>query len=475
MRGRAHRHRQRLSLPMGEHADRHPGHRRPRRRCRCRGCAARGALALAVGMRRVRRAQRVVLGEQGQRDLVDTRRPRCRRPSKGLHEVRRGCRAPRLDGRLAGAELALRGAIAHRALVRYDAYNELSGRQSMSIALLDDERSGIVLSCIHHRDQARVYAKQVYGGQGELELSPEEAEAVRLALAAGARRWGSIRRPSAVPVPDAAEIKRGSAGDTQGRLSRSRGDFQRGGAALQRCSGVRATRPARKHLRHGRGAAPREIWRERSCRSRTRSTARSASRSTCSPTRRGEIQIVGETLLTVSHSLIAARALEVERDRHGPSPSRRSRGSVRGSCARGSPTHGCFPPARPPRPCGRSVEDARPGRAALGTRLAAEIYGGTVLREGVPDRDDNETRFVWLARPGEGAPTPRPRGPRRSRRRRRRKTSLVFWGPGADSPGWLVRCLDEFARREINLAKIESRPRRERLGQLHVLRRPRRR
>ena len=93
--------------------------------------------------------------------------------------------AVRLDGRLAGAETVLRGTIAHRALVRYDAYNELSGHQSMSIALLDEERSGIVLSCIHHRDQARVYGKQVLGGRGELELSPEEAEAVRLAIAGG--------------------------------------------------------------------------------------------------------------------------------------------------------------------------------------------------------------------------------------------------------------------------------------------------
>jgi hypothetical protein len=147
-----------------------------------------GCLALAVGMRRVRRAQRVVLGEQGQRDLVD-HAAAMQEAFEGLHGYVEDV-AARLDGRLAGAELALRGTIAHRALVRYDAYNELSGQQSMSIALLDDERSGIVLSCIHHRDQARVYAKQVYGGQGELELSPEEAEAVRLALAPPARDDG---------------------------------------------------------------------------------------------------------------------------------------------------------------------------------------------------------------------------------------------------------------------------------------------
>jgi hypothetical protein len=140
--------------------------------------------ALAFGMRRLRRAQRLVLGEQGQRDVV-AHAAAMQDAFAGLHEYVEDV-ASRLDGRLAGAELALRGAIAHRALVRYDAYNELSGQQSMSIALLDEERSGIVLSCIHHRDQARVYAKQVHGGQGELELSPEEAEAVRLAISAPA-------------------------------------------------------------------------------------------------------------------------------------------------------------------------------------------------------------------------------------------------------------------------------------------------
>jgi hypothetical protein len=137
-------------------------------------------IALALGMRRMRRAQRLVLGEQGQRDVV-AHAAAMQDAFEALREYVEDV-ASRLDGRLAEAELTLRGAIAHRALVRYDAYNELSGRQSMSIALLDEERSGIVLSCIHHRDQARVYAKQVHGGQGELELSPEELEAVRLAV-----------------------------------------------------------------------------------------------------------------------------------------------------------------------------------------------------------------------------------------------------------------------------------------------------
>jgi hypothetical protein len=145
-------------------------------------------LALALGMRRLRRAQRVILGEHGQRDLV-THAAAMQEAFESLQGYVEDV-AARLDGRLAGAELSLRGAIAHRALVRYDAYNELSGRQSMSIALLDDARSGIVLSCIHHRDQARVYAKQVYDGQGELELSPEEAEAVLLALSPPASSSG---------------------------------------------------------------------------------------------------------------------------------------------------------------------------------------------------------------------------------------------------------------------------------------------
>ena len=89
---------------------------------------------------------------------------------------------------------------------------------------------------------------------------------------------------------------------------------------------------------------------------------------------------------------------------------------------------------------------------ALGTALAAELHGGVVLRDGVEDGAGNVTRFVWLApegTPAMGAPD---------------KTSVVWWGDGDESPGWLVRCLSEFAFRGVNLTRIESRPRRERLG-----------
>ncbi|HYM53763.1 MAG TPA: prephenate dehydratase [Solirubrobacteraceae bacterium] len=171
-----------------------------------------------------------------------------------------------------------------------------------------------------------------------------------------------------------------------------------------------------------------------------------------------DVEIVGEALLRVRHSLIAAEPIglaEIETVITHP--------QVPGQCERflrGELAHARIVPASSTAEAVRSVV-AGPGRgqAALGTTLAAKIYGGTVVREGVEDRDDNETRFVWLARAGQANEPPL-----RARATAEWKTSLVFWGPGVDSPGWLVRCLDEFGRRSINLTKIESRPRRARLG-----------
>ncbi len=140
------------------------------------------ALALAVRLRRVRSDQRLVLGDQRQ-DLV-AHAARLQTDFEALNGYLQDVAAG-LDARMGVAEQRLDGAIAYRSLVRYDAYGEMSGRQSTSIALLDASRSGIVVSSIHHRDQARLYAKQVHSGQGELELSPEENEAIRVALQGG--------------------------------------------------------------------------------------------------------------------------------------------------------------------------------------------------------------------------------------------------------------------------------------------------
>jgi hypothetical protein len=138
-------------------------------------------VVLAVQLRRVRAAQSALLGEAGTQDLV-AHAVGLEREFRLLQDVTQDT-VDRVNERVSTVERRLDGAIAYRGLVRYDAYNEMSGHQSTSIALLDATRSGVVLSSIHHREQARVYAKPVREGQAELELSPEEAEAVRLAMA----------------------------------------------------------------------------------------------------------------------------------------------------------------------------------------------------------------------------------------------------------------------------------------------------
>jgi hypothetical protein len=138
-------------------------------------------LILAFRLRRVRAAQKAVLGDGGATDLV-THASSLQSAFVDLRdwveETARG-----LETRVSSAEERIDGCVAYRSLVRYDAYGEMSGRQSSTIALLDSRRSGVVMTSIHHRDQARVYVKQVNEGQSELELSPEEQDAIEQALA----------------------------------------------------------------------------------------------------------------------------------------------------------------------------------------------------------------------------------------------------------------------------------------------------
>jgi Protein of unknown function (DUF4446) len=142
------------------------------------------AVVLAVKLRRLRGSQQVVLGSHGQRDLV----AHAERLESGFLELRDWVEdvLRKLDERVGTSERRIDGCLAYSALVRYDAYGEMSGRQSSSFALLDAHRSGIVVSSILHREQARVYVKKVHNGQSELELSPEELEAIDAAFSAKA-------------------------------------------------------------------------------------------------------------------------------------------------------------------------------------------------------------------------------------------------------------------------------------------------
>src|SRR5947209_18999063 len=105
------------------------------------------ALYLSLRLRRLRAAQRLVLGDR-KTDLVQ-HAAELQAQFEALSQYMQDA-AERLDDRMSLAEQRLDGAVAHRALVRYDAYGEMSGRQSTSIALLDANRSGVVLSSIHH-------------------------------------------------------------------------------------------------------------------------------------------------------------------------------------------------------------------------------------------------------------------------------------------------------------------------------------
>jgi len=170
------------------------------------------------------------------------------------------------------------------------------------------------------------------------------------------------------------------------------------------------------------------------------------------------LQIVAEALLRIRHSLIASEHVELR-----AIETVLSHPQVPGQCERflrSELPHARIMPASSTAEAVRVIVEQRVrSQAALGTSLAATIYGGTILREDVQDSEDNETRFVWLAQAEQ-----RQEPPLNAAAGGEWRTSLVFWGPGTERAGWVVRCLDQFARRDINMTKIESRPRRRGLG-----------
>lgn len=102
----------------------------------------------------------------------------------------------------------------------------------------------------------------------------------------------------------------------------------------------------------------------------------------------------------------------------------------------------------------RQVAEAHDGSvAAIGTVLAASLYGLQVLAHGIEDHPDNATRFVLVCRPDLGVPAPTGHD----------KTTIVCF-QFANHPGSLHSILGQFAARDLNLVKLESRPTKKGLG-----------
>jgi prephenate dehydratase len=165
-----------------------------------------------------------------------------------------------------------------------------------------------------------------------------------------------------------------------------------------------------------------------------------------------DVAIVGESVLAVHQALIAREPLELD-----AIEAVASHPQGLAQCARflreHLPNARAFATTSTAEAVREAVSSDAPLAAIAPTR-AAQLHGGVVLREDIEDDPDNATRFVVVA-PAGAVEVAGP-GPF--------KTSILFAGAGDSSPGWLVRCLSEFAFRGVNLTKIESRPRRRQLG-----------
>jgi Protein of unknown function (DUF4446) len=131
---------------------------------------------LWLKVRRLRAAQQTLLGG-GRGDLVDfavSLQGRVDDLHRAVDEIAAGL--SRVDRRVDGA-------LTNTSVIRYDAYEEASGAQSASVALLDATRTGTVVTAIQGRDYARIYVKELDRGTSAVALSPEEQEAVERAMA----------------------------------------------------------------------------------------------------------------------------------------------------------------------------------------------------------------------------------------------------------------------------------------------------
>jgi len=165
-----------------------------------------GVLALWIAFRRLRAAQQVLLPEGATAGLVDRQASLQRavtRVEQGLSDLQ-----SLVERQGEVTERSLATALRFQGLVRYDAYRDMGGSQSWSIALIDGNGTGAVVTCLHARDHARMYMKELEEGTPSQRLSPEEEKAVALATGRPVRE-----PPPELPPPPAPEPSEPTTGE----------------------------------------------------------------------------------------------------------------------------------------------------------------------------------------------------------------------------------------------------------------------
>ena len=334
---------------------------------------------LGLKLRRLRASQRTVLGQE-ERDLVAH--------ASSLQEAFVQLRdwveetAVRLEDRMGTAERRIDGCVAYSSLVRYDAWGEMSGHQSSSMALLDSHRSGVVVSSILHRDQARVYVKQVREGESE-----------HRALARGAA--GHRRR--------------------DGRHARLMRVGYLGPAGTYSEEALRSSAPAGVEevpfptiydavmAVHEGGVEQAVVPIENALEGAVAITLDTLALEAT------DVRIVAEVVHPIHHCVVAARELELADVARVVSHPQATAQCARFLRERLPHAERVLAPSTAEAVL--SLRDSAEPAVALGSRLAAELYGCRVLEADVEDHPDNATRFVWLGREASSRRRRRPRPP----------------------------------------------------------------
>lgn len=139
------------------------------------------AIVVWVKLRRVRAEQRVLLPDGERVGLVE-RQAALARAGDRLGDRLDDLRAE-MTRLMEHTNIGLRGSLRFQGVIRYDAYQDIGGQQSWSMAILNADRTGAVITALHARDHARVYLKELHAGVSEQRLSPEEELAVAAAVA----------------------------------------------------------------------------------------------------------------------------------------------------------------------------------------------------------------------------------------------------------------------------------------------------